>query len=400
VALVVQGDEVHVVGEKGAVEPGGATIRVTNLVSDKRASGRAARNGSFDVKAPGGVNDGFSVRASNADGSSTPVFVTQGSAAVPDGDGGMLSCEQQTRLAGEQLSAALDAADDTCAQASDCRRLSTGTLCTDSCSSGLVSKAGMNEVEAVMSAVNHGLCAGFKDQGCKVVASGCVPQPGAVACMEGHCAYDTTAAGIDAAAARTALCTDLYGEATTRLKQAAADADKRCSADDDCTLVWWSTCGNTSCGTQPASKTGESQFQTSTADVCVEYTENDCPSGGGPSCGAPDSPVCRGGTCKFSCGDRQQAAMEALQVATNAADRSCSVDDDCVIAPSSTDCSVGCDGDVVSVAGRKQVQDAIGKINTGEYCADFAADGCGLPDVDCSAPPKPAYKQGQCEAAP
>src|SRR5690242_17105940 len=107
VALVLQDDGVHVVGEKGAVTPGGVTIHVRNLVSDKSASGRAASSGSFDVKAPGGVNDGFSVQASNGAGKSALVFLRPEGGATGDDDGGTLSCEQQTGLASEQLRAAL-----------------------------------------------------------------------------------------------------------------------------------------------------------------------------------------------------------------------------------------------------------------------------------------------------
>ena len=63
VKLEVGADEVHVTGEPGAAAPGGATIEITNLTTGKMTDGKAAADGSFDVRVDGSLDDAFVVRA-------------------------------------------------------------------------------------------------------------------------------------------------------------------------------------------------------------------------------------------------------------------------------------------------------------------------------------------------
>jgi hypothetical protein len=407
VALIVQDDVVHVVGEKSAVDPGGVTIRVKNLVSDKSASGRAANDGSFDVKAPGSANDGFSVQSSNGNGDSKAVFVTEGGAAAAEGENGTLSCDQQNQLAAEQLHAVVDSADDTCTQASDCIAAGIGSVCTDGCGGGFVSKAGLAELEDAVSAVEHGLCADFRKQGCSYTAVGCVPPPEPM-CLNGHCRLHTEPsdagdASSDVTDAGASTCSGRSQTAMMQLQQAIADADKTCTSDDDCVHAPSSTDCFEDCDLGIVSLDGRTQVQTAidaiNAGVCARYSAR-C-TFAIPMCAQPPKALCNQGQCGTAdatmCGQKATAAQQQFDQAKAAVVDNCTQNSDCYYAPSPTCINPGCEITGVSKSSADQVHAIVDQINQ-DVCAPAEAAGCSYATTGpaCS-PPALRCTGGRCQ---
>ena len=224
--------------------------------------------------------------------------------AIPTIDAGGLSCGRQTQLATNQLIAAFDAADDSCLQASDCVGVTIGSVCTDSCYGGYLSKAGRAEVESAVSAVEHGVCAGFEDQGCQVIAAGCQAQFGTVVCLSAHCKLDQSGhasdAGTQTTDASTLTCEARTNAASAQLQQAIDHADKTCSTNADCVTAPSSTDCFAGCSTQAISKTGEAQVQeavtTINAGVCAGFDAGGCMLIV-PPCVPPPMPLCVQGQC-------------------------------------------------------------------------------------------------------
>jgi hypothetical protein len=405
---------VHITGSKGAVKPGGVTITVRNLVSDKRASERAAKDGSFDLQAPGSASDAYEVHATSGRAQSKPVFVVNGEAVDGKGDAGTPSCEQWVQLAADQQDAVIAEADTSCVRDSDCFLARRIDLCVASCDAVWVSQTGLKQISAVVSAVHNGICAEYERSGCDPGPVGCsVPHGGAV-CDRGHCVTPDSGPGVgmgdvgtsDAGGdAGDATCGGLWNAAMARLQQAIGDADKVCTNAGDCTYAPSSTDCFGGCDNAVVSIAGRTQVQSAVdeinADVCAGYVADGCPVGG-PMCAQRPTPVCKQGRCEgmLSCEVRWNVAMATLSEAVLIADRACTEDADCDFAASAANCGGGCGyGAILSAKGRAQVDDAIAELNDGA-CKDFESDGCMAPMPACQTRPTPVCTQGQCGAAP
>jgi hypothetical protein len=410
VALVVRDDEVHVVGEKGAVDPGGATIQVTNLVSDKRASGRAAGDGSFDVKAPGDINDAFSVQASNAGGDSKPLFVTKGGAVEGDGKSGALSCEQQTQLSKVQTHAAIMAADATCTRDDDCVDVETTTVCWSTCSWEAVSPAGKTLIESVVASINGGLCSGYRDASCETGLRFCPndPLPHVMSCVQGHCMREggTGDDGADDAGSGGALsCADRGNMAHAQLSRATADADRSCSGDGDCKVAPSDTDCFGSCTFEVVSTKGEMQVQDAITAIntglCAGYADDGC-GFSEPSCKPPPTPVCKQGQCigmldAAMCAASANLAQTRFDQASASIERTCTQQSDCSYAPLPSCANPNCNVTLVSKASADQVQALVDQINQ-DVCAPAEAGGCSYePTGPVCFPPATRCVQGVCQ---
>jgi hypothetical protein len=401
VTLMVEHDEVHVVGDKGAVTPGGVTITVRNLVSGKSANSDAAKDGSFDVKAPGSVNDGFRLQASNGVAESKPVFVTQTSAVQGDGKSGALSCEQQTMLSDVQTRAASMTAETTCTQDEDCVEVQTSTVCWDTCEEIAVSKTGKMQVDDFVSSINAGLCSGYEAAGCMTGRRHCPadPLPHPLACVQGQCkrADGGADAGDDAG---LSTCESKRSRAMDELQRATADADRTCSSDDECVFAPSTSDCFGGCSLDVVSTTGQMQVQAAVdalnSGLCANFSPN-CDQMG-HSCPAPSvpRPSCNQGRCTGkSCSDRVNDSSALLVEAIAKADNSCSTDADCVFAPAPSECFAGCRDVAVSKTGQAAVQDALTSV-----CAEaVAAPGCSVLTNDCGHRTTPTCKQGHCAPA-
>jgi hypothetical protein len=188
ISLVVSSDGVRIVGEPGAVKPGGAEIELTVVSSGEVSKGESKPDGSFDIALDASADAVIELRASDGDERSSSVYVTRGGASVGSGQNGTLSCMQRSQLASQAVGSALTQADTSCQTASDCELVSTKTVCTDSCGDALVSHDGVNDVKNAVGSVDDGLCSSFAADGCQVIALPCTPPlEGPVACIGGKC---------------------------------------------------------------------------------------------------------------------------------------------------------------------------------------------------------------------
>lgn len=191
VALVITSDEVHVTGEPGAVTPPEGEIEVTTVRTEDVVRGPIDDDGSFDVMVDATLDDVFEVRAVNGEARSAAVIVVRGGAEVIEGDGGGLTCEQQTSLGSAILQSALDAADQSCTTSADCMQYWRSASCISSCFGGYYSEAGLQSIQDAVASIDDGVCASFEDDGCQTFAPPCVgPLP--AACVDGQCVEDET----------------------------------------------------------------------------------------------------------------------------------------------------------------------------------------------------------------
>jgi hypothetical protein len=192
VALVVSSDEVHIVGEPGAVTPGGADVTVQAVGGDQVVTTKSAPDGSFELKVDSDAGV-IEVHASSAGEESETVYVTRGGASVGTGDGGELSCNQRDQLASQVVSNAVSTADASCQTAADCQKVSTNTLCRDTCGEFYIGKLAVAPIEAAVRAVDvdSRFCFGFEADGCVRTIPPCIPpQTGPIACVDGMCTQE------------------------------------------------------------------------------------------------------------------------------------------------------------------------------------------------------------------
>jgi hypothetical protein len=403
VALVVSKDEVHITGSEGAVTPGGSPLSARNVTSMKLVHGNAAENGSFDLRVDGTRDDVFELRAGSGKTLSEPLFVDRGGAMVGDSDAGALSCKQREDLASTQLTSVIDSADSTCSTDDDCVFASKNTVCLDSCSDVVVSLAGKAEIEAAVDGINGGVCGDYESDGCMFIALPCVPpEPGSPACVKGKCEL-----GPATADNAMSSCDERFQQASDQVDQAIANADRNCMVSGDCALAFHGTACAGSCTRDAVSQAGGAQVDDTVAMInaglCGNLVEDGCIPKGQVPCPLGPTAVCSGGQCTtldtLTCGERITAAQLELDRVGNQADKTCAADADCVFAAGSTDCFVGCGGEIVSQQGQAQVATAVDALNSG-LCATFIADGCAAPAPSCVAPPEPACNDGTCGAKP
>lgn len=103
-------------------------------------------------------------------------------------DGMTLSCEQRTNQARMELDAlvasisANDPYATSCRIDSDCKSVSSGSSCNDSCSVYALSNAGAQQIETAKQTIKDGLCKDFSADGCNYAPLPCIPPQGEVAC--------------------------------------------------------------------------------------------------------------------------------------------------------------------------------------------------------------------------
>jgi hypothetical protein len=192
ISLVVSADGVRIVGQPGAVTPGGADIELQVAGSSEVIRGKSEPDGSFDIALDADANAVVEVSATDGDQRSSSVRVMRGGASVGGDDAGTLSCMERSQMASQMLGAAVKADASTCQTAADCVQVSNRTVCTDSCGDLLVSTSEVAAVKDAVNSINDGLCASFAADGCNVIALPCVPPiDGPIACIAGKCGIQT-----------------------------------------------------------------------------------------------------------------------------------------------------------------------------------------------------------------
>ena len=266
VTLEVGAADVHITGEPGAATPGGATIEITNLTTGQIIEGRAAPDGSFDVRVDGSPNDAFVVRVSANGEQSAPVYVVRGGAEIA-GEDGSLTCDQYTELAHAVLEASAAAADRSCNSSADCMTVPLSAGCVP-CFLASVAVNGVSQVEATLEAIDNGLCASSLVEGCRYPRARC-GAPAPPECVAGQCT-----------ALSELSCSERHAKAEATLAEAVQAADTRCESDSDCTLLEGATLCGGNCGLGVASRAGAAQVQQTLAEInaglCANFSEDGC----------------------------------------------------------------------------------------------------------------------------
>lgn len=193
IALVVSHDEIAVVGEPGAVSPGGAEVEVEVLSSGEVYRATSNEDGSFEVEVEGLPDDLFTVRVAGADAGTGDggVYIYQGGATVESEGLDTLSCDLREELYSAQLDAADAAADRSCSGHDDCVRGPTTADCYYPpwfCGGPAVSREGYDELETALARVVPALCESYDRDMCWLgkPMPGCSPRP-PVACVDSRC---------------------------------------------------------------------------------------------------------------------------------------------------------------------------------------------------------------------
>ncbi len=100
-----------------------------------------------------------------------------------------LSCAEREQMAGDQIAAAIAAADNSCTADADCVAAAAQTACHDSCGPVVTSQAGAAAIAAAVDRINNDVCGKFSGDGCIYTVLPCMPPlAGTPACMSGRCA--------------------------------------------------------------------------------------------------------------------------------------------------------------------------------------------------------------------
>jgi 2-phospho-L-lactate guanylyltransferase (CobY/MobA/RfbA family) len=309
VALEISADAVHVMGKKGAVTPGGASIEVTDLATGAVTKGKANADGSFDVKVSGAPNDAFTVSVSAGGVSSKIVYVVQGGSAV-GGANGSLSCQQREDLAAAQLAAIGQDVAAGCTTAQDCEVVTPSISCAQPCANLTVSKQGKAQLAAASRSIDDGLCASYVQDGCPAMQtqSFCnIVQ--AVKCSAGQCLRMGQQAALS--------CQEREQMAADQLATAIDAADKSCKTDSDCVSVPTVNVCHDACGPVAVSQAGKATIDAAVASVnggvCNGFMSDGCQFQFVPCTAQPAGPLtCSNGQCAFGPGGTAPAGDECV----------------------------------------------------------------------------------------
>jgi hypothetical protein len=189
IALVASGDEVHAVGEPGAVSPGGGEVVVESVLGDDVQRGPVEDDGAFDVMVNNGLYQIYVLHVEGAGdaGVSEPVYLNRGGAVAASADGGELSCEERQEDIIAELTQAEADASRACDSNSDCLFWS-GRCPHWYCEGAVVSEEGRDEFDTAVAEIETRLCAPFAQEGCYegLPMPGCFYPP-EVLCVDGQC---------------------------------------------------------------------------------------------------------------------------------------------------------------------------------------------------------------------
>ena len=291
--LVQSGSSVQVIGEAGAVSPGGATLRVTNLRTGEQVEATALNDGSINVIIPGAPADGYELTVSNA-GDVVNV-------RVPAADGSSLdalSCNALENALGQRVASGFAAADTACTRDTDCVYAGWGVGCYYQCGSSFLSLAGQSASLAAIEADLEPVCTELETRCERQAPSSCPPPNVTVPeCRGGTCQ------GLDVNALD---CNTVSNRAEARMRELIDQADRACVTDGDCELVnprvsCFADCGNqTNIAASAVPALTESVAQVE-RDFCQNFEARACPPRLVPPCvpPPPSTPVCNAGQCEL-----------------------------------------------------------------------------------------------------
>lgn len=291
--IVQSGSSVQVIGEAGAVSPGGSTVRVTNLRTGAQVEATALNDGSLDVIIPGSPADGYELTVSNA-GDVVNVRVPVAGGSSLDA----LSCNALENALGQRVASGFAAADASCTRDTDCVHSSWGFFCYYQCGSSFLSSAGQSASLAAIEADLEPVCTELESRCERQAPSSCAPPSVTVPeCRGGTCQ------GLDVNALD---CNTLSNRAEARMRELLDQADRACVTDSDCEIVnpsvsCFADCGNeTNIAASAVQALTESVAQVE-RDFCQNFEGRACPPPLIPPCAPPDqtTPVCNAGQCEL-----------------------------------------------------------------------------------------------------
>lgn len=197
--LVIEGESVHVIGERGAVSPGGIEVEAQWPVTGELTSGDVAEDGSFDVPVTGWIGERYRVQAVRRSplARSEPVFVERmqgidapaAEGAVPGRDGGALSCDDRSLELSRELSGF--GIGGRCQRDADCSLILHEGCGWGGCYAGATSHDALPVAEAGIAAVRDSLCADYTRAGClapnQPFVEGCDQISAEAQCVDGRC---------------------------------------------------------------------------------------------------------------------------------------------------------------------------------------------------------------------
>lgn len=295
---------VELIGQPGAVSPGGATLRVENLRTGESVEVTVAADGSVNIIVPGSLQDEYSITVSSG-GRTVTASVSgpaNGGAGGAGASGGALSCEvlentMVETVAGRFSSAAAQA----CEVDSDCVHTFWSVGCYYQCGSSFVSSAGESAARSLAEQDTAAICAELDGRRC--------PRPPPVDCLLGNDVPECRNGTCQALDQSSLTCSELSLRAGTQLRELLDRADRTCSVDSDCALVNHSascvaSCGNTAsvanAAVQPLSDAVTFRVE---RDICQPFADRPCEPPVALPCTPPPgetASICNAGQCELT----------------------------------------------------------------------------------------------------
>lgn len=291
--LVQSGESVQLIGEAGAVSPGGATVRLTNLRTGIQVETTALNDGSINVIVPGSLADGYELTVvSRGEVVAVPL------AARPDDGSSLaaLSCDALENALGQRVASGFAAADASCTVDTDCVYSGWGVGCYYQCGASFMSGAGQSAVFATIEAETEPVCTELESRCQRQPASSCPPDSVTVPeCRGGTCQ------GLDLDALD---CQTVSNRAEARMRELLERADRVCVTDEDCAIVNPSVSCFADCGNETNIAASAVQALTAAVehverDFCQNFDGRQCPRPLIPPCVPPQptTAVCNAGQC-------------------------------------------------------------------------------------------------------
>jgi hypothetical protein len=216
----------------------------------------------------------------------TPLCIA-GSCADSFSTGENLSCDERAAEASRRVEEAALAADRSCATDADCTHKLSLSGCHGSCDIFGVSLLGAEALQAAIDELDAGFCATFADQCGLPPRFPCPPPfPFEPSCISGQCTGDPS-------------CAERADEASQRMQDAVAAADRSCAAASDCVAISNTSNCQYGCGVV-LSVDGAAALQATIEElnstICEAY-DSTCPPPIPPPCPFPGDAACIDGQC-------------------------------------------------------------------------------------------------------
>ncbi|MET0411013.1 MAG: hypothetical protein ABW217_06940 [Polyangiaceae bacterium] len=221
--LVVNGDELRLIGDPGALPPS-ASVRVTNQRTGVVLDTTAEDDGSLDVSVDGERTDTFELAVVTTGGEAS---VTLSATELPL-DSSTLSCDGLRDAKDDAVAEVFAEADQTCATDRDCRSEVWETFCYSRCAEVVASRDGFDAADRAAEDRVNALCEQEQRSGCTVPPPALCGSTSAALCDDNRCVIHERAE-LD--------CRQRGRVALAQRELIVERADRECQVDADCSLI-------------------------------------------------------------------------------------------------------------------------------------------------------------------